>query len=183
MGRFGVRCVARANQGDERESSKGDEAWEEGAAHRPIGYHGATVRSLFRLAGLALLVGSLLAVETRAAGEPPPEIVANVECARLVDPGRVRCEVEVRSSNGRPLRWAEVVVVEAPPFAPPLRARVGPAEATTHEDSVWRWAIALAARGRGAGALRVRVRGVSCAGAACTPFEVEARGEVAVGEP
>ena len=138
------------------------------------------MRSPFRL---ALLVGSLLTAEARAADDSPSAFAAHVECARLVDPGRVRCEVEVRSSSGRPLRWAEVVVVEAPSFAPPLRARVGPAEATTHEDSVWRWAIALAARGRGVGGLHVRVRGVSCVGAACTPFEVEARGEVAVGEP
>jgi hypothetical protein len=137
------------------------------------------VRSPFRL---VLLAAALPGTAARAADEPPP-MTAKVECARLVEPGRVRCEVEVRAASGHPVHWADAVVVEAPPFAPPLRARVGPAEATTHEDSVWRWAIALAARGRGTGTIRIRVRGVACPTEACVPFEVEARGEVAVGVP
>jgi hypothetical protein len=75
-----------------------------------------------------------------------------------------------------------VVIAKTPAFATALRGRVGPLEASVHEDTIWRWAIALAARGRGTGELAIRVRIVSCVKEACAPSELEARGEVAVGE-
>ena len=105
-----------------------------------------------------------------------------MECAHVSEPGRVRCEVEVKAPAGAVLRWADLVVTKAPPFVTPLRARVGPLEASAREETVWRWAIALAARARGAGELAARIRLVTCVKDVCAPTEIEARGEVVVGE-
>ena len=88
----------------------------------------------------------------------------------------------MRVPAGTVLKWADVVVTKAPPFASALRARVGPLEASVREDTVWRWAIALAARARGTGELAVRVRIVSCVKDACVPSELDAGGEIVVGE-
>jgi hypothetical protein len=117
-----------------------------------------------------------------AGAEDPPGATAKLECAHAPEPGRVRCEVEVRAAAGTRIKWADVVIVSAPPFAPALRARVGPLEASAHEDAVWRWALALAARARGTGELVARVRIVSCVKDACAPSELEPRAAVAVGE-
>jgi hypothetical protein len=107
---------------------------------------------------------------------------ATLVCPRVSEPGRVRCEVEVKPPSGATLKWADMLVVSTPPFAVPLRARVGPAEATTHEETVWHWTIALAARARGTGEIEARVRVVTCVRDACTPSEITARALLAVGD-
>ncbi len=107
---------------------------------------------------------------------------ATLVCPRVSEPGRVRCEVEVKPPPGATLRWADTLVVSTPAFASPLRARVGPAEATTHEETVWHWTIALAARARGTGEIEARVRVVTCVGDACTPSETTVRAPLAVGD-
>lgn len=146
------------------------------------------VRPSFRridTACLALVVASLLATAFPIRGaraEEPARATAKVECAHASEPGRVRCEVELRAPVGVVIKWADVVVTSAPPFAPALRARVGPVEATLHEDAVWRWAIALAARTLGSGELSARVRVVSCVKDVCTPSELEAKAPVVVGD-
>jgi hypothetical protein len=117
-----------------------------------------------------------------AAGDEAVPATAKVACARASEPGRVRCEVEARVPAGSVLKWADVVIRKSPPFASPLRARVGPLEASAREDTVWRWAIALAARARGAGEVVVRVRLVVCVKDACATREIETKGDVVVGE-
>jgi hypothetical protein len=90
--------------------------------------------------------------------------------------------VEARPPAGAVIKWADVEVLSTPPFAAPLRARVGPGEASVREEAGWHWTLALAARGRGTGEIGVRVRLVSCVHDACTPSEVSATAALAVGE-
>lgn len=133
--------------------------------------------------GLAVSVGLGLGLSPAVStADEPLRIAAKVDCPRVAAPGRVRCEIEVRARPGLVLKWADAVVSKSPPFATPLRARVGPADATAHEETVWRWAIAFAARTRDAGEVVVRVRLVACEKDACTPEELEARGQMTVGE-
>jgi hypothetical protein len=132
--------------------------------------------------GLALLAGGAGGAPD-ALGAEAPLATAKVECAHASEPGRVRCEIEARVPVGTFLKWADVVVTKSPSFATPLRARVGPLEASAHEETVWRWTIALAARARGAGELAARVRIVSCVKKdVCTTTELDAKGEIVVGE-
>jgi hypothetical protein len=147
------------------------------------------VRSLFtalRSVRTACVAGLVALSALRGAGdaraEEPSHTTTKLECAHASEPGRVRCEVEVRVPAGSIIKWGDVVVTSVPVFASALRARVGPLEATAHEDTVWRWPLALAARARGTGELAVRARIVSCVKEACTPSELEARTTVAVGE-
>jgi hypothetical protein len=130
----------------------------------------------------ALALVALVAGDRAATGEERPRATAKLECARASEPGRVRCEVEVRAAAGVVLKWADVVVTKTPPFASALRARVGPSEASAHEDTVWRWAIALAARARGTGDVGARVRVVACVGDACATSEIATEAQVVVGE-
>lgn len=93
------------------------------------------------------------------------------------------CEVELEVETGT-LAWADVLVTEAPPFAAPLRARVGPGALFMKTEQRWRLQLALAATRAGAGSLRVRARAVWCAreGArACRPVAREAEASVQVG--
>jgi hypothetical protein len=117
-----------------------------------------------------------------APGDEEKRGTAKLACAPASEPGRVRCEVEVRVPAGVVIKWADLVVTKTPPFATALRARVGPTEASAREETVWRWAIALAARARGAGALAAKIRLVSCVGDACVTSELGAEGSVVVGE-
>jgi hypothetical protein len=137
------------------------------------------------VACLALVLAAAAAAAAAASvagAEEPARALAKIECAHASEPGRVRCEVEVRAPAGVVIKWADVVVTSAPSFAQALRARVGPVDATLHEDGLWRWAIALAARTRGAGELSARVRVVSCAKDVCAPSEIEAKAPVLVGD-
>lgn len=101
-------------------------------------------------------------------------------CDHAAAPGRIRCDVELRTHDVA-LRWADVEVVEVTEFIVPLRGRAGPREATTHEDDLWRWGLGLVARDRGAGDVTVRVRAVVCRNEECGPEETMARGLVLVG--
>jgi hypothetical protein len=140
------------------------------------------VRHLF----VPLLALEVAALAPNVARADEPVATAKIECAPVPEPGRVRCEVETRATHGRSIQWADVVVERAPPFTAPLRARVGPLDASAREEGVWRWAIALAAKSHGTGALDVRVRVVVCpeGGArtgACVPVELTASTAVTVG--
>jgi hypothetical protein len=139
------------------------------------------VRSPFPALSLAAVV-ALVVVTRDAAGVEPPRATVKVECAHAPEPGRVRCEVEARVPAGTVLKWADVVVSKTPPFASALRGRVGPIDASVHEETVWRWPIALAARARGTGEITVRVRLVTCVKEACAASELDAQGEIGVGE-
>jgi len=86
---------------------------------------------------------------------------ARLSCRREPGPGRVLCELEVEVPSGR-LAWADALVVKAPSFARPLRARVGPKSATGGTERRLRLPIALGATQTGKGELRVRARWVRC---------------------
>jgi hypothetical protein len=92
----------------------------------------------------------------------------------------VRCDVEARAATGA-IRWGDVEVVQTPSFASALKGRVGPRDATTKDDTTWRWGIALVARQPGSGELVVRVRLVVCSGEQCGSKTVDTKASVVVG--
>lgn len=115
--------------------------------------------------------------------ETAPELGARLVCPRRATPGRVVCEAELEVTAGV-LAWGDVLVIEAPAFAPPLRARVGPHAASMQSARRQRLQLALAATGTGAGRLRVRARAVVCDGPelkACLPATRELEATVDVG--
>jgi hypothetical protein len=105
------------------------------------------------------LLACVLAASAASAEPAPAE--ARLECRRVAGPGRVLCEVEVEVSRGR-LAWADVLVVQSPDFARPLRSRVGPLSAAGGTSRRVRLPIALAATRIGRGELGVIVRRVRC---------------------
>lgn len=115
-----------------------------------------------------------------ASAGPEPELRAVAQCEPVPEPGRVRCEVELRSSAGA-VRWADVQVVKAPEFVAPLRGRTGPHDAVTHEDALWRWGLGLVARSRGEGDVALRVRAVVCADDHCAPKVINTVAHVVAG--
>jgi hypothetical protein len=141
------------------------------------------VRPAFPLA-LAACFASLPCAFRLAFGAAPVAAgpVAQLACEHVPEPGRIRCEIEVKAPAGTALTWADAVILKTPPFASALRARVGPLQASAREDAVWRWAIALAARDRGSGNVVARVRAVTCLKEACTTTEIDAEAPVVVGE-
>lgn len=134
-----------------------------GAATQDIGVHGPIAK--------------------RQAGEgKAPELLTTVQCDRTSEPGRVRCGVEAKPRAGATLTWADVVVVDVPPFATALRGRVGPDEATAKEPAGYRFALALVAKSTGKGTLHLRIRAVVCTEAdGCHSVTSEASTEVVVG--
>jgi hypothetical protein len=129
---------------------------------------------------LALTLSSL---PWPALAEPPSELSARLVCPPRPGPGRVVCEAEIEIETGL-LAWADVLVVEAPPFAPPLRSRVGPSALFMSSERRQRLQLALAATGAGSGHLRVRARAVLCPDAemrACRPVVRDAEAQVMVG--
>lgn len=121
------------------------------------------------------------------ADAPPPPVTASMQCDRVGSPGRVKCAVEARASSGS-MSWADVVIVDLPPFAAALKGRIGPADSTGRDDSSQRWAFGLVARQTGDGEIVARVRAVVCerpvtdaAAPACTPVEVLVKASVHVG--
>ena len=120
----------------------------------------------------------LLAAPRAIAAEP---LRATVACVPVAEPGRVRCDVDAKLAEGT-IRWADVEILSVPDLAAPLKGRIGPHEATLKEPNAWRFALALVAKRAGSGPVVLRVRAVACdANDTCTPFVVEARGEVKVG--
>jgi hypothetical protein len=103
-----------------------------------------------------------------------------MQCARVTEPGRVRCDVEARSRDA--IRWGDVQLLSVPDFAQPLKGRIGPNEATSRDDAVWRWGFAVVARRAGSGDVVARVRLVSChTDDRCTAHTVELHARLAVG--
>jgi hypothetical protein len=135
--------------------------------------------ALMRVALIAELAFAARGVHAEDAGVTPLAVLAT--CERAAGPGRVRCDVEVRATAPRTLRWVDVQVVETPPFVAPLKGRVGPSDASVREPELVRFALGMIARERGVGEIRLRVRAVVCEGARCAPDEHEARARVAVG--
>jgi hypothetical protein len=89
----------------------------------------------------------------------PVEVVAS--CERKATKGRVICDVELEAANAR-IAWADVVVIGAPAFAPPLRSRVGITDARSRTDRRVRLPVALIATSQGRGTVSMRARAVLC---------------------
>jgi hypothetical protein len=126
---------------------------------------------------------TLLALITLTAGAPAPELRVELVCPRRPTAGRVVCEVELEVESGV-LAWADALVLEAPEFALPLRARVGSSAAVMKSGQRQRLQLALAATQPGTGTLRVRARAVHCNDAAmneCQPAQREVSAQVRVG--
>jgi hypothetical protein len=107
---------------------------------------------------LALGLGVLLAPELRADSH---ELQASLSCEHVAAPGRVLCELTTRPSFGK-LLWSDALVVHAPDFARPLRARIVTQLGAVAEPGA-AWAkLALVASGLGQGQLELLARGVIC---------------------
>jgi hypothetical protein len=150
-----------------------------------------------RSASIALGLGLLapLAHDARAAesqdarlrGEDS-KLTATMQCDRVIEPGRVRCSLEARVAGNRSIAWADVALIELPPFTSALKGRIGPADATTREPALQRWAFGLVAKKAGEGEARARVRAVVCepapgdaAAPRCAPISLDVRATVHVG--
>jgi hypothetical protein len=129
---------------------------------------------------LAVAVALSAALPRAAEAEDAPPLRASIICEAPPAPGRFRCDVEVRVS-GASISWADVVVVKVDDFILPLRGRLGPREASTHEADIFRWSLGFVAKGRGAGDVTLRVRAVVCHDATCGPVGTEVAGHVVVG--
>jgi hypothetical protein len=132
--------------------------------------------------GLWLSCIGLLAGALARADEPLP-LSARLVCPRRPEPGRIVCEAELELESGV-LAWADVLVLEAPQFAPPLRSRVGPSALHMKSDQRQRLQLALAATAPGSGTLRVRARAVACPDASlrgCQSLARETQARVEVG--
>jgi hypothetical protein len=124
-----------------------------------------------------LLLSFAAPVRGDDAGTP---LRASIICEAPPTPGRFRCDVELRTSAGR-LSWADTQVVTTDDFILPLRGRLGPKDAATHEPDLYRWSLGFVAKARGTGEVTLRVRAVVCRDAQCEPVETEIRGHVVVG--
>jgi hypothetical protein len=130
------------------------------------------------------MLGAWLVLSSPALADGvPPELSARLVCPRRPGPGRVVCEAEIEVAAGV-LAWADVLVLESPPFAPPLRARVGPSALHMKSEQRQRLQLALAATAPGSGMLRARARAVACPDATlqrCLPLVRDMHAKVEVG--
>lgn len=130
------------------------------------------------------LPGFVLLPNSAGSAQPAgSDLAVRLECQRRPTPGRVLCEAELEVERGV-LVWADVLVLEAPPFAPPLRARVGPGALFMKTDQRQRLQLALGATEAGRGTLAIRARAVRCpdaSGRDCEPLTREARAAVSIG--
>jgi len=110
---------------------------------------------------------------------------ATASCERKATKGRVICDVELEAAAGR-IAWADVVVTEAPAFAPPLRSRVGIADARSRTERRVRLPVALLATSLGRGTVKMRARAVVCLASTvgaetCRPVTKDVAAEIVVG--
>jgi hypothetical protein len=139
-------------------------------------------RRVVPCSALVLCVVAFAALAPRPARAAAP--LVRLSCRPAAAPGRVSCELEIEVAEGR-LAWADALVVRAPPFARPLRARVSPRQASQRLDRRVRLPISLAATASGKGTLEVKARSVVClrTGRAerCTPHLEQVTADVEVG--
>ncbi|MBL8609600.1 MAG: hypothetical protein JNL38_19875 [Myxococcales bacterium] len=141
-----------------------------------------------RLLPLLAAAGALAGAPAQAADPAPgasgaatPPAV-EMTCDRAGEPGRVRCNVEVRVKEGT-IRWGDVVIRGAPGFALPLKGRIGPNEASLRDATTWRWALALVAKTSGRGEVVAEVRVLVCTDdKRCEGRSAKVRAEIVVGQ-
>jgi hypothetical protein len=130
--------------------------------------------------GLFFAFTAVLVLFSNLGAAEPPSLLVAASCEALAGPGKVHCAVRVRPEAGA-WRWGDVIVVAAPPFAPPLRTRSGVSDIVRNDDTGVEFALALAATADGMGPLRVRARAVLCGEFGCRPAVAEAEARVVVG--
>jgi hypothetical protein len=107
-------------------------------------------------------------------------------CEHKATKGRVICDVEIEAGGGS-VAWADVLVVDAPVFAPPLRSRVAAADARARTQRRVRIPVAFVATAQGRGIVTVRGRAVVCGNlvggkpGSCGAVSKEAKTELVVG--
>jgi hypothetical protein len=112
----------------------------------------------------------------------PAKLNVSLQCERATEPGRVKCSVEAKPALGDQIRWGDVQILQTPDFAQPLKGRIGPREATSRDDAVWRWSFAVVAKHAGSGAIVARVRALVCSDKErCIPQSVEIQAVLQVG--
>jgi hypothetical protein len=130
------------------------------------------------LSGLA----ALLFVATAASEENGVDVT--VSCERKPAKGRVLCDVELEAPRGK-IAWADVLVVEAPAFAPPLRSRVALGDERSRTERRVRIPVAFVAKSQGRGNVELRGRAVVCVPAgdaeSCSPAQKDVKAELVVG--
>jgi len=113
-----------------------------------------------------------------------PSLDGTATCERRMATGRVVCELELETPEGR-LPWADVTVTAAPPFARPLRSRVALAEARARTERRVRLPVAFVATAPGRGTASFRARAVVClpesGGEQCRQVTRELVAELVVG--
>lgn len=140
--------------------------------------------------GRALLAAALLlatvAPPTRAQAQAhaaDSELEARLGCETAPGPGRVRCSLTAGVGSEHRLGWVDALVVEAPEFARPLRARIS-YRGSFKEPKV-ELLLGLVANGVGRGRLAVRVRALVCPRAGisgrCRPVTRDTTYELVVG--
>lgn len=128
---------------------------------------------------LAILVTAACLGGTASSRADDAPLTASMQCDRAVEPGRVRCTVEARSTAT--LQWADVVLIEMPPFAEALKGRLAPADSIARDATSERWAFGLIAKKTGDGEVKAKVRAVLCKGDRCSPVEIAVSTSVHVG--
>jgi hypothetical protein len=134
---------------------------------------------------MRLLAASALAFfasSTDGGAARPLSVLAEAKCDAVPGPGKVICTVKERPVGGK-LSWGDVIVLSAPPFAPPLRTRVAAADASRNDPDGADFGLALAATSDGQGELRILARAVVCGAPGCRPVHAEAIAKVVVGTP
>jgi hypothetical protein len=137
-----------------------------------------------RALSVSALGGLVFAVSPNVNAEGP-RLSARVECAAVAGPGRILCQLNASAASGK-LLWVDALIVQAPPFARPLRSRVA-AQVGADPLNTASAKLALVASEPGQGELALRVRAVVCAegpnGEACAPEQVLASAKVTVASP
>jgi hypothetical protein len=138
----------------------------------------------WRLAALGMLAVSVVASASLRVSAAEPALVANLECTPVAGPGRVLCKLTARAALGK-LAWVDALVVRAPPFAPPLRARVVAEPRAAADPDTAEAKLALVATELGSGKLELLVRSVIChenaSGEQCGPEVLAVSAAVSVG--
>ncbi|HEX4478156.1 MAG TPA: hypothetical protein VH142_23890 [Polyangiaceae bacterium] len=132
---------------------------------------------------VALSVAVCVFAAAAGAGADEPQVDVSASCEHRATKGRVLCDVEIESARAR-IAWADVLVVSAPGFAPPLRSRVGIADARSRTDHRVRIPVAFVATEQARGTVTLRGRAVVCettGASTCVPVVRTTSVELAVG--
>lgn len=139
-----------------------------------------------RRAPRVLIAASLLMIPTTSFAETKVLLDVSASCERKATKGRVLCDVELETPAAR-IAWADVLVTSAPDFAPPLRSRIGMADARARTEHRVRLPVAFVATSLGRGTVAMRARAVVCQPAAagapetCLPATKDVSAEIIVG--